>query len=183
VARDAFRLLAVVRNTTLVEFGVQSGARMVIADVAPDAIADGPALSLTGETRLTTRGGLLLGYRDARETFRHSVGPPSTVASLTFADAGLPPVVDRTGATVSVTPAGAVTIALPSGEVRTSHIADCGLPAALLPAGDRLLAVFCRSGFIAIVGDPGPRPENRPRHEGAANPKTARSGAWRARAD
>jgi hypothetical protein len=162
VARDASRLLAVVRSSTLVELGVRDGARVVIAELSPDAVADGPALTVGGEARLTTRAGLLLGYRDARETFRHSVAPPSPMAAFNFADAGLPPLVDRANTTVSITPAGALAIALPSGEVRTTSISECGLPAALVPVGERRLAAFCRSGFIAIVGEPERPAEDRP---------------------
>jgi hypothetical protein len=154
VAEDPSRLLAVVRNASLVELGVRDGGRVLIADLAPDAIADGPALTPTGEARVATRSGLVLGYRDARETFRHSVAPPSPMTTFGFVDAGLPPVTDRTGATASVTPTGSLAIVLPTGEVRTAMISECGLPAALVPSGERQLAVFCRSGFIAIIGEP-----------------------------
>lgn len=163
VARNASHLLAVVRNSALVELDVRDGTRVVVADLAPDAIADGPALTATGEARLTTRAGLLLGFKETRETFRHSVAAPSPLTGLSFADAGLPPLVDQAGATVSVTPAGALAVTLPTGEVRTAGISECGLPAALVPIGDRALAVFCRSGFIAIAGERAPESPRPPR--------------------
>ncbi len=152
VVLDASRVVAAVRGTALVELVVRDGARATLVSLAPDLVIDTPAVTPAGELRLTTRGGWLLGYAGSRETLRHATTPPTTLPAFVHADATLPPLVDVTGAVAFVSPSAAFGIVLPSGETRTTIVSECGPPGAFVPAGRQRLAVFCRSGFIAVVG-------------------------------
>jgi hypothetical protein len=158
-------LLAAVRGASLVELGIRDGARTTVVGLAPDAIADSPAVMPGGELRFTTRGGWLLGYAQARETFRRSTTPAASLPAFAFSEAVLPPLVDPAGAVAFITPGASLGIALPSGDVHSMLVPECGPPVALVPAGVRLLAVFCRSGFVAMVADtgtPSEKPAARP---------------------
>ena len=155
IATNDSALLAVVRGATLVSLGLGDGARTVLANVSPDSIVDSPALLPGGDLRLTTRAGWLLGYVGGRETFRHSTTTPTTLPVFTYPDALLPPLVDRAGAVAFVTSSAMVGVASASGEVHTAVLSECGAPGALVPMGQRRLAAFCRSGFIALIGEPG----------------------------
>ena len=155
------RLLAAVRGATLVELTVPDGARTALASLAPDVVIDTPARMPSGELRFTTRSGWLLGYAGNREVFRHSTTPPATLPVFTYPDAMLPVLVDPSGAVAFVSNAATVGVVSPSGEVNSTVLSDCGPPGALVPAGPRRLAAFCRSGFIAFVEEaktPVPRP-------------------------
>jgi hypothetical protein len=153
-ATSGSTLLAVVRGTTLVTLGIRDGARTVLANLAPDAVVDSPAVTPAGEVRFTTRAGWLLGYTGAHESFRHSTTPPSTLPVFSYPDSMLSPIVDRAGAIAFITSSATLGIAAPNGEVRTAVLSECGGPGALVPLGQQQLAAFCRSGFIALIGNP-----------------------------
>ncbi|HVW29539.1 MAG TPA: hypothetical protein VHC69_29450 [Polyangiaceae bacterium] len=170
VASTATTLLTVVRNSTLVEIDVRDGARTLLAGLAPDAVIDTPALTPSGELRLMTRSGWLLGYSKSHETFRHSTTPPSTLPVFNYPDAMLPPLVDPAGSIAYVTSAATVGVALPDGEIRTAVLSECGAPSALVPVGRRVLAAFCRSGFIALISDSATSADIRGRAPAPAKP-------------
>jgi hypothetical protein len=163
VAMDDGRLVAAIRAASLVEIGTRDGTRATLAALAPDTITDTPAVTPSGELRLTTRAGWLLGYASSRETLRHAMIPSTTLPAFVYADASLPPLVDRAGAVAFVTPSATVGVLLPTGEVHTTPLSECGPPIAFVPSGKTRLAVFCRSGFIALVGEaPGTPMADRP---------------------
>jgi hypothetical protein len=162
VALDRGRLVTVARGTALVELDVRDGVRSLDANLAPDVIADTPGVTPQPELRVSTRAGLLLGFAGPRETLRHAEAPPGALPMFSFSDAALPPLVDVSGATAFVTPAASVGVLPTSGDARTTTIPECGPPAAFIPAADRVLAVFCRSGFIALVGNGGEEPTAAP---------------------
>jgi hypothetical protein len=147
-----------------VELGARDGSRATLVTLGADVIIDSPALTPSGEIRLTTRAGWLLGYASSRETLRHAMTPSTTLPAFVYADATLPPLVDGAGSVAFVTPSAVVGVVLASGDARATSLSECGPPAALLPAGEARLAVFCRSGFIALVGEASapPTSANRP---------------------
>lgn len=153
IAIGSGRLLATVRGASLVELGILDGTRTTLINLTPDAIAESPAQLPGGELRFTTRSGWLLGYSGGRETFRRSMTPAAGLPAFAFSEAVLPPLVDPVGAVAFITPTATLGIALPSGEVRLTTVPECGPPVAMVPAGVRLLAVFCRSGLVALIGE------------------------------
>jgi len=171
VASSASRLLAVVRNNTLVELALPDGATTTLVSIAPDVVVDSVAVTPAGEARFTTRAGWLLGYAKSRETFRHSTTPPTTLPVFSNPDAMLPPLVDRAGSVAFVAPSAIVGVVGPSGDVHTATLSECGVAGALVPEGPRRLAAFCRSGFIALIGE-APSPASAPlRSERAKGPR------------
>jgi hypothetical protein len=156
-------LLAAVRGAALIELGVRDGTRAALVNLAPDAVADSPVQMPGGELRFTTRGGWLLGYSGARETFRRSTTPAGSLPAFAFPEGVLAPLVDPGGVVAFITPGANLGVALPSGEVHSTVVSECGPPVAMVPAGTRVLAVFCRSGFVAMIGDNGAKPPEKPR--------------------
>jgi hypothetical protein len=167
-AKSGSTLLAVVRGSTVVTLDLRDGVRSILASLAPDSVVDSPALTPAGELRVITRAGWLLGYAGGHETLRHSTAPPSTLPVFSYPDSQLPPLVDRAGAIAFVTSSATVGIAAPNGDVRTTILSDCGAPGALVPLRQRQLAAFCRSGFIALIGEAPSSPAGR----GAVPPPT-----------
>jgi hypothetical protein len=159
-------LLAAVRGAALVELGVRDGTRAPLVSLAPDTVADSPVQMPGGELRFTTRGGWLLGYAGVRETFRRSTTPAGSLPAFAFSEGVLAPLVDPAGVVAFITPAASLGVALPSGEVHTTVVTECGPPVAMIPAGTRVLAVFCRSGFVAMVAEK----ETPPEKPGARRP-------------
>jgi hypothetical protein len=161
-------LAAVVRGANLVQLDARDGTRATLASLAPDSIADSPALLPGGELRFTTRAGWLLGYAEARETFRRATTPAGSVPAFAFSDGALAPLVDPAGVVAFITPAANLGISLPTGDVHSTSVPECGPPVAMIPAGSRLLAVFCRGGFVALIGE---RPSSsHPEKPGAKPP-------------
>jgi len=152
------KLTAVVAQTRVVDLSLVSGARA-------NRIGDGllvfrgpPAIMASGEIRLVSADGQLLGYDAAgRETLRVALEPP-----VMLGDSGAPPpnlfgappvVVDAEGRVGFVRPGLEAGVVTSDGSVSTAKGAACADPVSIAPAGSRRLVVACRSGLLFMLGE------------------------------
>jgi len=153
------RLTAVVAHTRLVDLSLASGARASRTDGAM-ALKGPPAVLASGEVRLVSADGALVGY-DARgrETLHMALEPPIAVG-----DSGAPPpsllsappiVIDSEGRVGFVRPGLDAGVVASDGSVSTAKGAACVDPVSIAPAGARRMVVACRSGLLFMLGESG----------------------------
>lgn len=146
-------LTAVVDHERLVDFKLSTKTRHIRLS-SSERLQGPPAILASGETRVATFSGLMLGHdRTGIETARAEL-EPSTGGSTAIPGLFLPPplVVDGKGRVVFVRPGLDAGVILESGEPKAAAGAACGDPLALAPAGPQRFLVACRSGLIVMVG-------------------------------
>jgi hypothetical protein len=153
------RVTAVVDRTRLIELKLTTGTRHVRLPDGPLLLRGPPAISTTGESRLASVDGLLLGHDTAgRETLRVALEPitvaPGDAGAPAPLSGGAPPLIlDGDGRIGFVRPGLDAGIVTADGETVAAAGAACGDPVALAPGGPRRMAVACRSGLIFMLGD------------------------------
>lgn len=153
------RVTAVVDRTRLIELKLASRTRHVRLPDGPLLLRGPPAIASTGESRVASVDGLLLGHDTAgRETLRVALEPitvaPGDAGTHLPQAGGAPPlIVDSDGRTGFVRPGLDAGIVTADGEVVAASGAACGDPIALAPGGARRMVVACRSGLIFMLGD------------------------------
>lgn len=147
-------LAAVVDHQRLVDFNLTTKTRHIRLD-SSDLLQGPPAILVSGETRVASFSGLLLGHdRTGIETSRAQLEPTTGGALPSTPGLSLPPplLVDAEGRVAFVRPGLDAGVVLASGETRSAAGAACGDPLALVPAGKQRMALACRSGLILLLG-------------------------------
>jgi len=146
---------AVVDHQRVIDLNLSAGSRHVRLE-SSELIQGPPAILGSGETRVASFAGLMLGHdRTGAETSRVALEPPAVAgAALALGLAGAPPlVVDAKGRVAFARPGLDAGIVQPSGNVVTAPGAACGDPMALVPAGAKRMLLGCRSGLMLMIGD------------------------------
>ncbi len=149
------RVMAVVDHERLTDLDLKSATRQVLVS-STDLLQGPPTLLPSGQTRIVTFSGLLLGHdRNGSEVTRVALEP-----SVVGTDGGLvgfnpaPPLIaDAKGRVGFVRPGLEVGVVLPSGNIETAAGAACGDPVSVAPAGPQRMLLSCRSGLVFLVGD------------------------------
>jgi hypothetical protein len=147
-------LTAVVDHERLVDFKLSAKTRHIRLS-SSERLEGTPAILKTGETRVTTFGGLLLGHdRSGLETSRANLEPASAsgLPSLPGMFQAPPVIVDAKGRVAFVRPGLDAGVVLPTGEQKSAAGAACGDPQSLVPAGPNRFVVACRSGLVMMIG-------------------------------
>ncbi len=150
-------LSAVVDKRRVIDLDLATGARHVRLDDTA-GLAGPPALTRSGETRLATADGVLLGHDAAgKETARVALEPGagSLVGSSTAPiDLGAPPiVVDDGGQAAFARPGIDAAVVDATGAVHAASGTACSDPVDVAPAGAGRMLVACRSGLLFLISD------------------------------
>jgi hypothetical protein len=149
------RVTAVVDHQRLCDVDLKTATRTVRVDSA-DAVQGPPTLLTSGETRIVTFSGLMLGHdRSGNETTRIALEP-----SIVGTDGGLVGftpapglIADAQGRIGYVRPGLEAGVVLPNGNLVSASGAACGDPLSLTPAGPKRMLLACRSGLVFMLGD------------------------------
>lgn len=149
------RVTAIVDHQRLCDLDLKTATRTVRVDSA-DPVQGPPTLLASGETRIVTFSGLMLGHdRSGNETTRIALEP-----SIVGSDGGLvgftpaPPLIaDAQGRIGFVRPGLEAGVVLPNGNLVSASGAACGDPLSLVPAGPKRMLLACRSGLVFMLGD------------------------------
>jgi PQQ-like domain len=148
-------LCAVVDPSRLVELDLKSGLRKTRAEVS-GGLQGPPAVLASGETRVVTMDGLLLGQRaSGSETLQIALEPPSLApaGSAPIGGAAPPVVVDARGDLGFVRAGLDAGVVDAHGAIHRAPGAACGDPVDVAPAGPDRLVVACRSGLLWMLGN------------------------------
>jgi len=143
-------LVAVVRDSNLVELDLVRGSRESFGAVAPDTYVGAPSVGSNGELRVALRRAAVLAYRGGRENARVPLPtkPSPAGAGPTVSTRAL---VDASG-TVAIALPGTLAVVLGDGDARTVDLPGCPAPFGVWPAGPRRLVVGCRNGTLVWIG-------------------------------
>lgn len=147
-------LTAVVDHERLVDFKLSAATRHIRLD-STDRLQGPPAILPSGETRIASFSGLLLGHdRTGIETARAALEPPAGAGmpSVPGIFQAPPLVVDAKGRVAFVRPGLEAGVVLETGEPKLAAGGACGDPLSLSPAGKGRFVVACRSGLILMIG-------------------------------
>lgn len=149
-----YALCAVVGKSRLVELDLKSGLRATRARA--NGLQGPPAVLATGETRVVTTDGLLLGQSaSGAQTLQIALEPPSLAlnAGASIGATAPPVVVDAEGDLGFVRAGLDAGVVDAHGVIHRAPGAACSDPIAIAPAGRERLVVACRSGLLWMLGD------------------------------
>ena len=150
-------LVAVVDLRRLVELDLATRTRRVRFGHESLSLLGPPTITRAGETRVSTGDGLLLGHdADGKETLRVALEPGEIAdggASRSATRSSPSVLIDRAGSVGFARPGMDVGVATAAGRLQTADGAACVTPVSLVPAGERAMAVACRSGIVWLVSD------------------------------
>lgn len=164
-------VVGVVNRDSVVVLDLESGnTTLVIGEASTLVALEGPtALSPNGQLLVTSVVGEMFGI-DAHGVVERRI-PLEPLPALFGADAGVsvppifrrldtrpspPLIVDKRGSIAFIRNSGKVGIVRPDGSITTVNRRLCARPIAVLPAGPGRLVAACRSGSVAMFGDPPP---------------------------
>lgn len=145
-------LSAVVDTRRVIDLDLTTGTRHVRVDDTP-GLSGPPALTRTGETRVTTSDGFLLGHdASGKETLRVALEPGS--AGTTSLEVDAPPaIVDDAGNAAFARPGLDAAIVGSDGAPHAARGTACSDPIDVAPAGPGRMVVACRSGLVFLISD------------------------------
>lgn len=150
--RGSSHLVGLVRGAGLVEIDLPSGARRVLASEGTESWHGSPVLLPSGEIRVATLGGLLLGFDESgTETLRLVLGPSRGIAPGMAAPHVL---ADDDGSLATMMP-DAELVVVRRGQTGGPSVipgASCLDPIGLVAAGPRSFLLACREGTLLLLG-------------------------------